>query len=188
MLAVAGCARLITCNELALIFLFYLKSITMKKLFFFVALGVMASTSFAYGKTLQQKVSDCRENQDSNCYSAGHDYEYGTGVRQDYKKAKELYEIGCNNSELKSCSQLANLYLNGKGVPKNRNQAIDIHMDACLRSTPTRDGFDPGVSSCNDLGEIYREAKLLGLAKEYFGQACDKKSKQGCEEYSKMNN
>ncbi|HEM7134020.1 tetratricopeptide repeat protein [Providencia rettgeri] len=156
--------------------------------FFFALVVLCFIPTVSFSKTTQQKESECRQGSSYNCYAAGGDYQRGEKVRQDYKKAKELYEIGCNGGDLNACTRLANLYLEGKGTPKNKQYAKELHMDTCFRSSHTPDNYDPGVESCIHLGKIYKDANLLDLAKAAFGQACDKNSTWGCEEYRKMNN
>ena len=62
-----------------------------------------------------------------NIYSAD-----STGSFYDLQKAVEYYEQGVKNGSDRSMTNLANLYINGKGVEKDYKKAMQLRTDALL--------------------------------------------------------
>lgn len=71
-------------------------------------------------------------NQALACYNLGVSYDKGEGVRQDYRKAYELFKKTC---DMKygglSCSALGSMYENGEGVRQNLSIAKQYYGKAC---------------------------------------------------------
>ena len=71
-------------------------------------------------------------NDGLGCSGVGILYETGQGVKQDYKKAKTLYEKGCELNDSKGCFNLAVTYKHGKGgVRQSYHQAKEFYGKAC---------------------------------------------------------
>lgn len=58
-------------------------------------------------------------------------YASGSGVRQDFTKAKEYYTKACNGKEAMACFNLGVTYHNGEGVRQNRATAKEYFGKAC---------------------------------------------------------
>lgn len=71
-------------------------------------------------------------NQALACHNLGVSYDKGEGVRQDYRKAYELYKKTC---DMKygglSCAALGSMYENGQGVRQNLSIAKQYYGKAC---------------------------------------------------------
>ena len=48
------------------------------------------------------------------------------GTGRDFERAAVLYRQGCNFSDAESCKNLAQAYLSGRGVEKDRMQALSL--------------------------------------------------------------
>ena len=68
----------------------------------------------------------------TSCHNLGVLYDKGQGVRQDYRKAYELYKKTC---DMKygglSCGALGSMYENGEGVRQNLSTAKQYYGKAC---------------------------------------------------------
>jgi beta-lactamase hcpA (cysteine-rich 28 kDaprotein) len=58
-------------------------------------------------------------------------YEIGQGVKQDYKKAIQLYQKACDERESAACYRLGALYENGKVVEQNLSTAKKYFSKTC---------------------------------------------------------
>ena len=67
----------------------------------------------------------------SGCYKLGGLYYNGEGVKQDYKKASELFSKACEMGEASGCVLLGFLYQYGEGVRKDYNKAMEFFGKAC---------------------------------------------------------
>ena len=120
----------------------------------------------------------CNNNNATVCTGLGTAYY----LRQDYKKAGELYSKACDLESGEGCFNLGGLYINGKGVRQDYKKASELYSKAC--------DLGNGVG-CFNLGFLYK--KGLGVrqdkstAKEYLGKACDLGDQIGCDEYKKLN-
>ena len=65
------------------------------------------------------------------CYNLGNLYSSGQGVKQDYKKARELYSKACDIGHVDGCYNLGVLYLNGQGVRQDKRRAKEYFGKAC---------------------------------------------------------
>jgi TPR repeat protein len=99
----------------------------------------------------------------------------------DFNHAAPILTEGCSKNDPRSCSQLAYLYQNGKGVPQDYGQAVSLYRKAC-------DGGSAGA--CTSLGSIYRRA--VGVAADYplalslFRKGCDGGNITGCSDVAFM--
>ena len=66
-----------------------------------------------------------------SCYNLGVSYHDGQGVKQDYKKAVELFFKACEADYVKGCYNLGGSYYNGQGVKQDRNKASELYAKAC---------------------------------------------------------
>lgn len=92
------------------------------------------------------------------------------------KKAAIYFEDSCNKGNNKACHALANLYLKGNGVVKNKQKAIDLLDDSC-ESLYT--------SSCLYLAFLYKEGTNIkkdnSKSQYYFKIACKRGNKIACK-------
>ncbi|WP_206442816.1 tetratricopeptide repeat protein [Aliarcobacter cryaerophilus] len=58
-------------------------------------------------------------------------YDSGRGVKQDYIKAKELYEKAANQGNTKAQFNLGGMYYDGHGVRQNKKIAKEWFGKAC---------------------------------------------------------
>lgn len=79
-------------------------------------------------KNLQK---ECDKGDYASCIVLGLSYEIGYGVRQDYFKAKELYEKACNDGVASGCYNLGTMYNNGNGVRQDYFKAKEFFGKAC---------------------------------------------------------
>ena len=154
-----------------------------KFLLFAVSLFILTSTQSMAADSLEAGISKLQSGCDSknmlDCYALGKAYSFGDGVKQDYKKAAELFSKACNGKVADACWHLNFAYDNGLGVEVDEKKALGYHKKAC----------DLGrFLSCFDfaaLSEVYGDEKT---AKKYFKKACElgKKSDENDKELVKM--
>lgn len=166
----------------------------MKKILFLIA--VLAGVCFAASDDTNEKMQRLRQYE-RLCYEKGTalachfaarfydnaEFYYGIkGVKSDYKKAAELYKIGCDDNEPGSCSALGMLYFKGNGVKQSHKSAFELFKKSCKNI---------GATGCFYLAHAYKEGigtrQDFKLAKEYFGKACDWGLQEGCDGYRQMN-
>ena len=85
----------------------------MRKIVFLMAL--LSSLAFANSELERQ----CNNGNARSCNNLGYLYEYGNGIRQDYKKAREFYNKACEMGNALGCGALGGLYQYGLGVRQN---------------------------------------------------------------------
>lgn len=66
-----------------------------------------------------------------SCYNLAVMYYESKGVRQDYHKAKELYDKACKLKHARACFNLGVLHNNGQGVKQNLSTAKQYFGKAC---------------------------------------------------------
>ena len=67
-------------------------------------------------------------------------YETGRGIEQDYKKAIQLYELGCANDNDLNCYNLGRMYEKGVAVEQSNSEAAKYYSKAC--ALENQDGCD----------------------------------------------
>ena len=100
--------------------------------------------------------------------------------KEDYLKAYGYLEKACNGNSPKGCQGLAELYLDGLGIPQDSFKAVIYYKKACDKNTPW---------SCHMLGFIYENEKDMQNAKEYYKKACEldpEKLVLSCEKYKQL--
>jgi len=113
------------------------------------------------------------------CYQLAENYEGGTGVPQDIKKAEQLYRQACDKGQGVACDTIARWYRLGQnGLPKDLPQALAFLDKACLARF--------GGGACDTLGEIYEVGDVVprddAKAVMYFQKGCESNNSQtGCE-------
>lgn len=107
----------------------------MKKSFFrSLNIGIFCFIFFwtlGYGSSVDELEQKCNANNAKSCIELGSLYENGKGVKQDYLKAKELYEKACDSGEALGCAVLGVLYETGKGVRQDYFKAKEFYGKAC---------------------------------------------------------
>ncbi|KAK8838101.1 hypothetical protein M9Y10_036053 [Tritrichomonas musculus] len=90
-------------------------------------------------------------------------YSYGQGVKQDYNKAKEYYELSAQRNNSDAFINLGNLYANGYGVEQDYNKAIKYYELSAQRNN---------LDAFNNLGNLYKNGygvkQDYNKAKEYY--------------------
>lgn len=97
----------------------------MRKIVFLMAL--LSSLAFANSE-LERK---CNNGDARSCLNLGNLYYDGDGVKQDYKKASELFGKSCEMGYANGCVLLGFLYQYGEGVRQNDNKAMEFFGKAC---------------------------------------------------------
>ncbi|WP_258033465.1 tetratricopeptide repeat protein [Campylobacter concisus] len=82
-----------------------------------------------------------------SCYNLGTLYNKGQGVKQDYYKAAQLWEKGCDSRDDLSCYNLGILYEKGQGVGRDYHMAKELFRKACDL------GLQPGCDFYKKLNE-----------------------------------
>ncbi len=117
---------------------------------------------------------ECERGKVASCYDAGVAYAVGARVPMDRDKAGQLWLRACESHHQKACMrartvydedcrkgvnlacvELANIYLDGFGVPADAAKAAELYGKAC-------DGG--GAASCSALAYLYSEGR--GVAKD----------------------
>jgi len=103
----------------------------MKKIF----LVLVAMTALLSAKQNDFDVNElqnrCNNNDATGCLRLGVAYDFGEGVRQDYKKASELYSKACDLGFDRGCFNLGVLYTYGQGVKQDKSTAKEYFGKAC---------------------------------------------------------
>ncbi len=89
-----------------------------------------------------------------------------------YIDARNLFEMACNDGQMKACSYLGYLYAKGIGGSFNHQKAREVYEKAC----------DKGIlSSCASLGSLYQDAGKNEEASKYFQKACNGGVTEACD-------
>ena len=73
----------------------------------------------------------CNRDDAAGCTRLGLAYYLGRGVKQDYKKANELFSKSCDLGFGSGCYDLGILYTNGQGVKQDKSIAKECFGKAC---------------------------------------------------------
>ncbi|WP_334090510.1 tetratricopeptide repeat protein, partial [Helicobacter typhlonius] len=110
------------------------------------------------------------------CFILGVLYYEGKGVKQNYNKARELFEKVCELGDegALGCMSLGQLYYEGKGVKQDYIKAIEYTTKSCNMGE---------IGSCYNLGLLYGKGEGANQdslkAKEIFTQVCNHKITAG---------
>ena len=100
---------------------------------------------------------------------------------EDYKKAFDIYKKACDGGESSSCTEMANMYNNGKGVEKNYKKANELYKIAC-------DDYD--FEACRELATNYKNGDGIRQdykkAAELYQKACDNDEYEACNNLGVM--
>jgi TPR repeat protein len=127
-----------------------------------VGIGIFAAYGFLRDS---MPTVGCRLGIDLACANAGLAYEQHTPPN--FLIAREYYERGCNRGQPMSCNNLAVVYEQGKGVPKDEKRAAGLYAQAC----------DSGeMLACRNLGNAYVQGYGVSVdlrrATALFARAC----------------
>jgi beta-lactamase hcpA len=78
-----------------------------------------AAVLFGAGEDIKKLQDDCNGGNVFSCGKLGAFYQLGQGIKQDYKKASELFSKACDMGYGESCVMLGFLYNNGQGVEQD---------------------------------------------------------------------
>ena len=118
---------------------------------------------------------ECDLGQAASCTELAIAYDHGSGVPQDYEKARILSKQACDGGNALGCTGLGWIFHEGHGVPQDYEKARILSKQAC-------DGGEP--LGCNNLGWIFHEGH--GVPRDYekarilSKQACDGGEPLGC--------
>ncbi len=84
-----------------------------------------------FANDIEEISKQCNAKEGMACSYLGFLYNEGKGVKQDYFKAKELYEKACNLNNGRGCYNLSSLYYGGKGVKQDYFKAKELASKAC---------------------------------------------------------
>ena len=138
---------------------------------------LLFTTSHAYTlEDLEFYTIACERNDYVSCSHLAIIYEEDKIVKQDTKKAFNLYSKACGGDYAFACHNMAVIY------SKSDNQAI---KDIALKfyDKACEGGY---TESCIHLGRLHRDSHTLHRdykkAKEYFTKACEGNNRLGCKE------
>lgn len=121
-----------------------------------------------YGQNLQEAYyyleQSCKAENSLGCYESGI---IAAHSKEKISNAPFLLERSCNSGDLRGCRNLAILYYNGIGTPKNQYKALELLNLGCNK------GDNP---SCQKfyfaLGRAYEKSKNLVGAKIQYQKGC----------------
>lgn len=90
-------------------------------------------------------------------------YEKAQGVKQDFKKALELYEKSCRGGDQLGCNNLGALKAHISKDSKDRQSVVEGVFQAC---------FAGEFLSCGNLGMAFFEQNDIDSAIKYLSKAC----------------
>lgn len=96
----------------------------------------------------------------------------GQGVEQDYVKAAELFQQGCNNGEPRGCYYLSALTMSGNGVDQDTELANELLLDACDQDVGEA-CYDLGVLSISELPDNPSDTDEIEESLEPIARACE---------------
>ena len=110
------------------------------------------------------------------CLDLARRHSAGDGVEKDASKMASFSERACDLGDMKICSALAELYLEGKaGVVKDAGKAVTLYNRACSGGW---------TNACVALGGAYIFGKTGAVdedkALELFARACERDDRNGC--------
>ena len=101
-----------------------------KAIWIFLSAATLLATEV--NVVIQKLQSECEQNNTESCINLGALYERGEeGVKQDYKKANELFSKSCDLGFGSGCYDLGILYTNGQGVKQDKSMAKEYFGKAC---------------------------------------------------------
>ncbi len=126
---------------------------------------VMLSRDKEYAEKVFSDVLLCANNGDAKCMNAvGCFYKSGFVVEKDYSKAMQWYNLASEHGYLPALFNKAHLYVEGKGVDKNIDKAIEI-------ANMLRDN-NPMLYHAT-LGDIYQIDQQIDVAIKYYKEAAE---------------
>lgn len=137
----------------------------MRKIVFLMAL--LSSLAFANSELERQ----CNNGDTGSCVDLGNLYNIGEGVKQDYKKASELYNKACEMNNALGCGSLGMLYYKGKGVKQDYKKAMKFVIKTCEIDTEICE---------NTIEELYIENSDYKNLMDIGNNLCKKDNALGC--------
>jgi len=120
-------------------------------------------------------------------------------IKQDYEKAKKIYEINCDEYGMAhSCHKSGGYYFAGRGCPRDLQKAFEFFEKAC-NLTPN---FPTSCLNAGLLSQLEAKTQIGGIVSDnmscmlksepadhlkainYFKKACDGEIAEGCHRYS----
>jgi TPR repeat protein len=96
---------------------------------------VLGSVPPALAKKHPSEVTKLRKQCDRGnkeaCVKLGGMYRFGIGVKQDFKKAMDLFRKACAGEYAVGCSMLGVMYENGAGLSRDNQKALEYYGKAC---------------------------------------------------------
>jgi len=146
--------------------------VIMNKIYFLIGISCLLSltscSSFTSMKVDNIKLKPFKE---SEYLKIAYDAE----VSHDYNKALKYYKMGCDNNDLPSCTNLGNMYFNGRGVIQNHPIAYKYYEKTC---------FNGEGLSCSNLGYYYENGinveRDVDLAVSLYQVGCKALDPLGC--------
>ncbi len=119
----------------------------MKKIFLFILITIsIHSFSISTKEYVYNYQKKCKEGNLQSCVNVGLAYLNGTGIKKDYKKAREYFKKTCDKCQNRGCDYLGDIYANGLGVKKDYKKAYKLYKKACNNNY---------MSACDSLGLMY---------------------------------
>jgi uncharacterized protein len=121
-----------------------------------------------YARAFTLLDAGCKKGNPVDCYELGTLYQFGSGVKEDTKKAADLDEQACNAGFGKACESHAHSYENGSGRTKDLAKALAFMERACNTGHP---------HGCAGAGRLIKDPAQAGLS---FAAGCRHGSFYGC--------
>lgn len=119
----------------------------------------------------------CDEKNGLGCYEGGI-------IEANFKRYNQAFvflQKSCQSGDLRGCKNLAILYYNGWGIPKNVNIATQIFSSSCQKGDK---------SSCQKyhlaLGNVRKDVRNFIGAKKNYQKGCDLGDQEACDAVKEM--
>ena len=154
----------------------------MKRLLLIVITLICCYSSVAFSATFEEIKLAAEQGDAKAQLDLGFIYAQGSGVQQDYQKAREWYEKAAAQGLPEAQLNLGILYDQGLGVRQDYQKAREWYEKAAAQGLP---------EAQLNLGILYDQGlgvrKNLATAKDWFGKACDNSNQTGCDYYARLN-
>ena len=128
-------------------------------------------------------IDQCQTGNASSCNALGVIFEYGQNTGADPTIASGFYARACDREYAPACTNLAWLYLLGRGVPRDAQQAMMLFtraFDASRLACHRGDGH-----GCLMAGELLLQGRVTTADPNeelaMFQAACDQGEPRGCD-------
>ena len=120
----------------------------------------------ADNKQLSQKLASCDSGNGQACLGAGND----AALRGNQKRARQLYETGCNLNNPDACRFIGRM-----------GRAREINESRCTGKATMENNF-----ACKYLGEQEEKAGNIEIAKQWYRKGCNDSIPMVCPDFKRL--